>query len=1196
VNQEFFSLFPQFFSPPPTILFVPETRKSGQSGENAFRFSLSMAAPNRQTTKDLPKQATGARPAPFVRETTRKILVTGVTEPALPAVAMEFLSARPEVPAILVCRDRRSGEQMIEDLDFFSSLSASPLPLEIILLPEEGLTSDDSRTDFETAIDRLSALSRLQHYQQEKKHSATLVVVTTPLALLQETPSAQDLRQNQLILRSGQTHRFNELIETIRSFNYDSEVVCEAPGEYAVRGGIIDIYPVTASAPCRLDFFGDELEEIRVFDPATQRSGESLEELILTASPAAGSFRAREGIAEHLGTQVNWLLLEPTRLEELVASFWNENGEGALLHSLDSLQRIREKSDDTWLGLADLDLETSLFGPESVRLAYSSEPLSNYRIFPEAEQVGEDRLFSEQQARRDFLRQLHRWQKENYLVCLVTNNEGEEERLREILADEEGLREFRPDFRQGHLHEGFRLLFAEGAAQLSWPDAEGRAGLVVASDSEIFGRYRHRRSTRRRRATVSRTQVDQMLDFTELAEGDHLVHLQHGVCIFRGIGKIESRGQIREMISIEFADAVVLHVPLHESHLLSRYVGLTKARPALGRIGSKNWEKTRRAAERGILDMAAELLALQARREAREGYAFAPDNHWQREFENSFLFQETPDQLRVITETKQDMELPQPMDRLLCGDVGFGKTEVAIRAAFKAVMSGKQAAILVPTTVLAQQHFRTFRERMADYPVVVEMLSRFRTPSQRTEILKGIKSGRIDIVVGTHSILSKDIAFADLGLVVVDEEHRFGVRQKEQLKKMRESVDILSMSATPIPRTLYMALTGARDLSVIETAPVNRLPVKTIVKNYDDKLVTDAIRYEVRRGGQVFYLHNRVGSIEAVANRLQELVPEARIVVGHGQMGEHQLERIMTEFVDGRYDVLVCTTIIESGIDIPNCNTIIIEAADRFGLSQLYQIRGRVGRFTHQAYAYLLLQRHGRVLDLARKRLAALRQNTQLGAGFRIAMRDLELRGAGNLLGAAQSGHIAGVGFELYCQLLRQSIGRLKGEEQAVTVRATLKFDFVFFGEGASESEPGTRYEDAYTVLKRRDLENTACPPIQARIPDSYIQETRLRLDFYRQLALADREKQIDEIEASLLDRFGPLPEPVVALLLATRIRCVAEQKKILSVETEGNLLKCLRASGTRDDFIKVGQRFPRLTRSKPLLRLKEIKTFIQGA
>lgn len=1128
-------------------------------------------------------------PEAFSRKNVRRISVSGVSPPAAPAVAVEFIAARTGTPTILVAAEPQKAVRLIDDLLFLAPLADPDLKLEVLLLPEQ-LTDAETDRDFETEIERLAVLSRLLEFREKPDPESTLVIVTTPRALLQKLPSAESLREQEITLKTGNEVTFSDLLEKFDSFHYDRETVCEAPGEYAVRGGIIDVYPITAAAPVRLDFFGDEIDEIREFDPATQRSGKNLDQVIITASPSQFRQQIDTSISDHLGNQVNWILFEPPQLEEMVELIWKES-EGELLHSLDGLQRLREKTDDSWLGLSDFDLKTSLFSADAVRLSYASEPLEQYRSFPETDKIGEDRLFTEQQARLDFLRQLTRWQKENYRIYLVTNNDGEEERLKEILSEDEIVAQLQPIFLRGHLPEGFRIIFDEEKAALSWPSATGSCGVVVASDSEIFGRYRRHSSLRRRRATVERAQVDQLLDFSELIEGDYLVHLQHGVCMFRGIGKIESRGQTREMISIEFANDVTLHVPLHESHLLSRYVGLTKARPTLGRIGSKQWEKTRQAAERGVLDMAADLLALQAKREAREGFAFPLDNEWQREFENAFLHEETEDQLQVIEETKIDMEQSRPMDRLLCGDVGFGKTEVAIRAAFKAVMGGKQVAMLVPTTVLAQQHFRTFRERMADYPIVIEMLSGFRTASQKAQIAAGLKSGKIDIVIGTHGLLGNQITFADIGLLIIDEEHRFGVQQKEKLKRMRETVDVLSMSATPIPRTLYMALTGARDLSVIETAPVNRLPVKTIVKNYDEKLVAEAIRYELRRGGQVFYLHNRVGSIEAVASQLRELVPEARIIVGHGQMKEHQLERIMGEFVDGQHDVLVCTTIIESGIDIPNCNTIIIDAADRFGLSQLYQIRGRVGRFTHQAYAYLLLQRHGRVLDLARKRLATLRQNTQLGAGFRIAMRDLELRGAGNLLGAAQSGHIAGVGFELYCQLLRQSISRLKGEEEAVAVRATLKLDFVFFGEGKPET--GSRYEDGFTVLRNKDLKGF-CPPIEARIPHNYIDETRLRIDFYRQLALAQTVKEVDEIEAALEDRFGELPKPTVALLKATAVRCLAEEKRILSVETEGNLLKCLRASGQADDFIMIGNRFPRLTRNEPLLRLDEIQTFLK--
>jgi transcription-repair coupling factor (superfamily II helicase) len=544
------------------------------------------------------------------------------------------------------------------------------------------------------------------------------------------------------------------------------------------------------------------------------------------------------------------------------------------------------------------------------------------------------------------------------------------------------------------------------------------------------------------------------------------------------------------------------------------------------------------------------------------------------------------------------MERTRPMDRLICGDVGFGKTEVAIRAAFKAVQGGKQVAVLVPTTVLAQQHLNTFRERMAGYPIAVEMVSRFRTKAEQSKILTALAAGQIDILIGTHRLLQKDVIFKDLGLVVIDEEQRFGVKHKEVFKTLRSTVDVLSMSATPIPRTLYMALTGARDLSVIETAPRNRHPIQTMVKTYDDKLVVDAVRHEIRRGGQVFYLHNRIETIDQVANHLRQLLPDLAIGVGHGRMESHELEEVMTDFVAGKYHLLVCTTIIESGLDIPNCNTIIIEGADRFGLSQLYQLRGRVGRFKHQAYAYLLLHRHTRLLDVARQRLTAMRQHNQLGAGFRIAMRDLELRGAGNLLGAEQSGHIVGVGFELYCQLLRQSVARLKGEKTAALIRASVKLDFVFIGEGvgpdADAMRQRSKHVDGYTALKAAEDESAVeVAKIQARIPVTYIAETRLRIDFYRKLAMSDSVAALKQLEADMRDRFGKYEDEVRALLLITEIRIRAEQKGIVSVETESSRLKCLRNSGRRDDWVQVGTRFPRLTAPKPLLRLREIIAFL---
>ncbi|MBP8256224.1 MAG: transcription-repair coupling factor, partial [Opitutaceae bacterium] len=738
-------------------------------------------------------------------------------------------------------------------------------------------------------------------------------------------------------------------------------------------------------------------------------------------------------------------------------------------------------------------------------------------------------------------------------------------------------------------------------ARLAWGKGVGKRGLVVVTETELFGRQRARRAGGTKRALVQRAQVDQLLDFSELVEGDFVVHLQHGIAIYRGLAKIDTAQGMREVISLEFDDRVTLHVPLQEAHLISRYVGLSKTRPQLGRVGSGRWEKTRQSAERATLDLAAELLRIQAAREAQPGHAFPLDTEWQKEFESSFPHEETRDQLKAIEETKADMEKSRPMDRLICGDVGFGKTEVALRAAFKAVQGGRQVAVLVPTTVLAQQHLNTFRERMAGYPIAIEMISRFRTRTEIARVVAATAAGQVDILVGTHRLLQRDVVFKDLGLVVIDEEQRFGVRHKERFKTMRSTVDVLSMSATPIPRTLYMAMTGARDISVIETAPTNRHPIQTIVKTYDEKLIVDAVRHEIRRGGQVFYLHNRVQTIDLVAQRLRSLMPDLAIGVGHGQMDSGELEELMTEFVAGRHQVLVCTTIIESGLDIPNCNTIIIEGADRFGLSQLYQLRGRVGRFKHQAYAYLLLHRHTRLLEIARQRLNALRTYNQLGAGFRIAMRDLELRGAGNLLGSEQSGHIVGVGFELYCQLLRQSVARLRGEKHAASIRATVKLDFVFVGEGDPSMGGGTHtrgHGAGYSAVKQAEHDADGAVPvefIQARIPVTYLSETRLRIDLYRKLALAETPAQLKRIESELRDRFGKYGNEIKALLQVTEIRICAEQKGIVSVETESTRLKCLRANGRRDDFVMLGTRFPRLTASKPLLRLREIATFLNN-
>jgi transcription-repair coupling factor (superfamily II helicase) len=718
------------------------------------------------------------------------------------------------------------------------------------------------------------------------------------------------------------------------------------------------------------------------------------------------------------------------------------------------------------------------------------------------------------------------------------------------------------------------------------------------------------------------------IDFTELVEGDFVVHVQHGIGRYRGLKFLPGKNAAKEgatggveNLVIEYAPTdptqpgPLLYVPVTEAHLVGKYVGAGKARPPLNTLGGTRWQKTKEQTEKAVRDVAAELLRVQAIRESQPGHAFGADTPWQREFEGSFLYEETPDQMKAINETKADLERARPMDRLICGDVGFGKTEVAIRAAFKAVMGGKQVAVLVPTTVLAQQHYNTFRERMADYPVRVEMLSRYRTRKEQSKIIADVAAGAVDIVVGTHRLVQSDVTFKELGLVVIDEEQRFGVLHKEKFKLLRTHVDVLTLSATPIPRTLHLALTGARDMSTIETPPQDRLPVETMVSPYDERLIRDAIQRELNRDGQVFYLHNRVMDIETVATKLKTLVPHARIVVGHGQMNADDLEDVMTKFINGEADVLLSTTIIESGLDIPNANTIIIDRADRFGLSDLYQLRGRVGRYKHQAYAYLLIPRHAGLLSDARKRISAIKQYSTLGSGFKIAMRDLEIRGAGNLLGAQQSGHITAVGFELYCQLLKQSVGALKGEKVKPRLEVQVRLDFLAMSpaeEGTVEArsaERGTRkqadddlhisvpretatyetWDDHDEVKPRLPSPISHLPKAPAYVPLGYVPEAQQRIEIYRKLAQATDKTGLEALGREIRDRYGALPDAVELLLQTYELKLLAAERGVNLIETRDGKLMISRRGG----FVMFGGRFPRLSKPDAAGRLREIKKLL---
>ncbi|MCH6256757.1 transcription-repair coupling factor [Puniceicoccaceae bacterium K14] len=1116
---------------------------------------------------------------PYQKNSERWI---GVGNESSPAIIEEWIHKTRNSSLIVVVKNEREAEQLTSDLEYFHALARTPENrASIIHYPELPTHGESSSELFDASSDRIAALLQ---FQTKKK----IVWVTTPQALAQETPLLSELAARQIALKQGQIYDFIQLIEDLDKLDYDSEGLCEAPGQYSKRGGLIDVYPVTANTPYRIDFFGDEIEAIKELDPVTQRSGKRIKSIDVSASPKLEMEHKVHGILDHLGDSINWCLLEPDDLVHAMDTASQDD-----LHSLGKfwvkLRDARQKRNDSWLTISDLDL-----GEEADHTtAFEAESLSFYRPIPDSSKLADERLADEQAARIRFLEQVKKWEVQNERILVILPNQSDEVRIREMLAEVKALKDLKVEFIEGDLNQGFRIRFRKNLGKLSWLSLDNSSGIVVITETELFGRRRNRKPPTSKKALVTQSQVDQLLDFAELVDGEFIVHLQHGIGIYRGITKVNLQGQEREVLSIEFDEEVILHIPLQESHLISRYVGLSKVRPRLGNLSTNRWAKTREAAEKSTLDLAAKLLEIQAKRDLRKGHPFEPDTQWQDEFEKSFPFTETPDQMTAILDTKSDMEKTKPMDRLICGDVGFGKTEIAIRAAFKAVMGGKQVAILVPTTVLAQQHFLNFRDRMASYPVVVELVSRLRKPAEIKKILQATKAGKVDILIGTHRIVSKDVSFKDLGIVIIDEEQRFGVKHKEVFKQWRETVDILTMSATPIPRTLYMALTGARELSVIETAPQQRKPIQTIVKGYDDKLVQEVVQREVARGGQVFYLHNRVQTIDATAQKLRTLLPNVSIGVGHGQMDEKKLERVMADFVDHRYQMLVCTTIIESGLDIPNCNTIIIEGADRFGLSQLYQLRGRVGRFKRQAYAYLLLHKHKRVVDVARKRLQAIRQHNQLGAGFRIAMRDLELRGAGNLLGSEQSGHIVGIGFELYCQLLKQSIARLKGEPHAQTIRANVRLDFIYQGEG--EQENSGRKDNNFKLLQRLDTKEGECEPMLARIPATYLSETRLRIDLYRRLAMAESPKVIRQLSEDMIDRFGKYPREVKVLLKLSEVRCLAEQKGIVSVESQGTLLKCRINSGKRDDFIKNGSRFPRLKANNALKRLDEILIFLRN-
>ncbi|MEY2466839.1 MAG: hypothetical protein QOD03_1360, partial [Verrucomicrobiota bacterium] len=959
--------------------------------------------------------------------------------------------------------------------------------------------------------------------------------------------------------------------------------------------------PLTSLWPVRLEFFGDELESLRYFDPLTQISREEITSVTIPPGGELGILKNHGTRNTQYGTLLDYLppetiflLCEPELLSERVDEYAQQipKDDPFFLPWTEFLQAVEKKG----ISLASL-IETGETESASCEVQFQS--LETHR--PLGERAPEPQIAEAQ--RREFFAQLHRWLRQDYAVHVFCNNDGERQRFEEIWSEYgfespkskvQSPKSANPN-KPWILDFGLWTHLGSLARGFICDDAK----VIVVTDAEIFGRYKIQRPRHLKSPHAQATRSALDIDFTELEEGDLVVHLQHGIGRYLGLKNLPAGIGAKhgtrntehgtECLVIEYAptdsadEPPKLYVPVTESHLVSKYVGAGKANPPLNTLGGARWLKAKEHAEHAVRDVASELLAIQAARESQAGHAFPHDAPWQREFESAFIFEETPDQFRAIQETKTDMERPKPMDRLICGDVGFGKTEVAIRAAFKAVMGGRQVAVLVPTTVLAQQHFNTFRERMADYPIRIELLSRFRTRRQQERVVEELAAGAVDIVIGTHRLVQNDIAFKDLGLVVIDEEQRFGVLHKEKFKMLRKLVDVLTLSATPIPRTLYLALTGARDMSTIQTPPHDRLPVETTVIEFDERVIRDAIQREINRGGQVFFLHNRVTTIDAMRSRLQQLVPRAKIIIGHGQMHADDLEEVMTKFVNGEADVLLSTTIIESGLDIPNANTIIIDRADRFGLSDLYQLRGRVGRYKHQAYAILLLPRHARLLTDVRKRISAIKQYSTLGSGFKIAMRDLEIRGAGNLLGSEQSGHITAVGFELYCQLLKHSVASLKGEKIKPRVEVQMRLDFLDMNAVAGEEEKRIPY--SVTPISNHGTRSTE----HAAVPQSYVPEPQHRIEIYRKLAQAEDKTALETLQKELRDRFGPLPPSVELLLQATELKILASERNVTVVEVKEDKLMLTR----NGDFITLGGKFPRLTKKDAKARLKEIKKLL---
>ncbi len=1040
------------------------------------------------------------------------------------ATAVVALTIDASVPTLVVVPSPADVGPWLEDLGSFLGHRPTLFPAHETWPPQSvrGQLSNETGT-------------RLRVLQQLLANESPKLIVAPMAALIQPVPMRQELTQSGRRVKVGESLDIDEFLKWLQSNGYKRTEAVEYPGEFGRRGGICDIFPPDATDPIRLEFFGDELESIRTFSAQTQRSLGTKSELMLlnavTDAPKAVGRTAFGFFTDYLPPNSVLALVEPGDLKEQGKHFFD---------------RV---SDTTGLFTVDGTFAQLMQRP-TVVVSALPRPTVEASVHLKVESV--ERFSGNVQRVRDELDSIAQTDR----VLIACQTEAEIHRLTEVLKAGKLAESNRLALVTGHVRAGFRLV---------------TAGVVVLGSHEIF----HRdllpsgvKATPSTGASSRRVEGRAIDSFLELNDGDYVVHIAHGIARFRGMKMLEKGAieavdvdedsppttvSLEENLILEFRDGVFLYVPASRIDLVQRYVGGAQAQPELSKLGGMAWQRRKDKVTEAVHDLAAQMIQIQAVRNAIPGTPFPPDSDWQREFEAAFPYQETPDQLSAISEIRSDLEKPKPMDRLLCGDVGYGKTEVAIRAAFKAIDNGKQVAVLVPTTVLAEQHFRTFTQRLAEYPFTLEVLSRFKSAAKQKEILKRVAAGAVDIVIGTHRIVSNDMKFEDLGLVVIDEEQRFGVEHKEKLKHLRTTVHVLTMTATPIPRTLHSALLGIREISNLETPPLDRMPVETRIIRWDNELLRNAILREMNRGGQVFFVHNRVFDIQEIATRISIIVPEAKLVIAHGQMNEHELERAMVTFVKKEADILLATTIIESGLDIPNANTIIIDEADIYGLADLHQLRGRVGRTKIRAYAYLIVDSNKMITPTAQKRLKAIEEFTELGSGFKIAMRDLEIRGAGNILGGEQSGHIAAIGYEMYCQLLENAVRQLKQQPPRVPIEVNV------------------------------DL------PWPAFLPRDYVPGQKLRIEVYRRLARLRELRKLEDFRQELRDRYGPPPEPAEWLLRATEIRILCVRWQIAAVHRDSkDLVFTYRQRPKADQLAKLSRGRLKVVDDKNLyLRLK---------